>query len=299
MESGAGTDHLIVDPRIAIRALAALLCAGAFAGVAGGCGGSTAATLDPIAQAADATTRAGGAQVAMTVSMSAPALGSSPITITGAGDFNLAHGEGQLSFTLGGLPASAGAGSASFDELFAAGELYMRSSLFEGKLPGGAQWIKLDVAELASSIGVEPSSLTGGQQDPTEYLQELRASGGSVRVAGHEDVRGVPTTRYEGTIDLRRVGEQAPASNRAKLEKAIEALIHKSGVSSYPVSVWIDAHHLLRRMKLETPVPTTGGSATVEVELFGFGATPTVTPPPASETFDATKLSLQDLSSVG
>lgn len=287
----------MVNARNAARTLGTLLCTGALAAAVAGCG-STAATLDPIAQAADATTHTGGSQVAMTVRVSSPSLGSSPLSMNGNGTFNLESQEGQFSFSIEGLPASAGAGGASFTELYSKGDLYMRSSLLEGKLPNGAKWMKLDLASVLSSAGFDPSQLTSSE-NPAEYLQYLRDGGGSIKVVGSEAVRGVPTTHYQGSIDLRKVAEAAPSSDRAQLERTIEELTKKTGASSFPVSVWIDSHHLLRRMEMDIAIPGAGGSADVEIEYFGFGATPAVNPPPASETFDATQLSQQALSSAG
>ncbi len=282
----------MVNFRHAARMLGALLCTGAVAVAATGCG-STEATLDPIAQAADATTHAGGSQVAMTMTISTSA-SSSPISIKANGDFNLSNQEGQLDFSLEGLPASNPANGASFTELYSKGDLYMRSSLFEGKLPNGAKWMKVDLASVLSSAGFDPSQLTGGE-NPAGYLQYLRAGGASVKAVGSETIRGVATTRYDGSIDLRKAAEVAPSSDRAQLRRTMEGLIQKTGASSFPVSVWIDAHHLLRRMEMSVAVPGAGGSANIEIEYFGFGATSAVSPPPASETFDATQISKQAL----
>jgi hypothetical protein len=282
-------------------ALAALLCAGALAVAAGGCG-SSQATLDPVAQAAEATTHSGGSQIAMTVTVTAPGLGS-PLTVKGNGNFNMARKEGELLFNLEGLPPSAQlpSGPLSITELFKDGAIYMSSPLFEGKLPGGAKWMKLDLAKFESSLGLDPRQLTSGQSDPAQYLQYLRSAGGSVRAVGHETVRGTDTTRYEGSIDLNKAAEALPATDRAKLKEALKSLASQTGVSSIPVTVWVDAHHLIRRMSMKISIAAGGktGGATVDYELFGFGATPAVNPPASGETFDATKLSLQALSGGG
>ncbi len=280
------------------RALAPLLAALALALGAAGCGSSATTTLDPIAQAAKATTHSGGSQIMMTVSISSPQLGSSPVTVKGNGDFNQATEEGELFFTLNGLPASALAslpsGNLTITELYKSGVIYMSSPLFEGKLPGGAKWMKLDLAKFESSLGIDPQDLTSGQ-NPAQYLQFLQASGGVVKPAGTETVRGTPTTRYEGAIDLDKLAESIPSSNRAALQKSVQKLITQAGVSSFPVTVWIDHAHLIRRMQMKIPLGS-AGSASIDYELFGFGATPTVNPPSSSETFDATNLGLQGLS---
>jgi hypothetical protein len=279
-----------------------MLTAGAIGAAASGCG-SSQATLDPVAQAADATTHSGGSQVAMSVTVQAPQL-STPVTITGSGSFNMTRQEGQLSFAVQGLPAAAlahlPAGPLSITELFKAGVVYMSSPLLDGKLPGGARWLKLDLTKFESGLGIDVQQVTSGQSDPSQYLQYLRASGGSIKAVGHEPIRGTPTTRYEGSIDLGRAAESLPSPDRAKLEEAMHKLISQTGTGSLPVAVWIDAHHLVRRMSLKIPMPAGGQTgAAVVYELFGFGAGPGVNPPASSETFDATKLSLQALTGGG
>lgn len=289
--------------RSAPRTFAAMLAAGAIGVGAAGCG-SSAATFDPVAQAADATTHSGGSRVAMSVTVQDPELGT-PLTVTGNGSFNMARQEGALSFTVQGLPAAAlsqvPSGSLRIAELFKHGVVYVSSPLFDGKLPGGAKWMKLDLSKFESGLGIDVQQMTSGQSDPSQYLQFLRASGGTIKAVGHEPIRGTATTRYEGSIDLRKAAESLPSSDRAKLNEAMQKLISQSGVGSLPVAAWIDAHHLVRRMSLRIPLSAGGstGAVTVVYELFGFGATPAVNPPASGETFDATKLSLQALSGGG
>lgn len=280
-----------------------MLGAVALAAAASGCG-STRATIDPIAQAADVTTHSGGSQIAMTIAAEGTGL-PSELTIKGNGAFNMAREEGALSFLISGLPSAARAklpgGRLQMSELFKDGDIYIGSSLFAGKLPGGARWMKLDLAKLESDAGIDVQQLSSGESDPSQFLQYLRASGGTVKAVGHDALRGVQTTRYEGTIDLQKEAEQVPASNRAKVESTFKTLIAKTGVSTFPVTVWIDRHDRVRRLKTKVPVVENAatGSVDVDYELFGFAATPAVTVPPAGETFDATKLSAQSLSGGG
>src|SRR5689334_6226348 len=159
--------------RIALASLT--VTAGLAVGLAAsGCGAG--ATLDPVAHAADATTRAGGAQVSLSGGVAAPALGFS-LTLSGHGQFNFSAHEGSLALTLSGLPASAqaklGTSSLEMNELFKAGSVYVGSPLFTGKLPGGARWVRLDLARVGGALGLDPSSLMSGSADPSQFLQYL------------------------------------------------------------------------------------------------------------------------------
>ncbi len=285
--------------RSLIALLAALAAAVSLAALASGCG-STSATLDPVAQAAEATTRASGAEMAFTGTVSAPGL-TTPLTLAGGGHFNLASHEGELSLTMSGLPAAAtqklGGGQLSMTELFKASALYIGSPLFSGKLPGGVHWMKLDLTKVSQAIGLDPSSLTSGGANPAQYLDYLKAAGASTSVVGHESVRGVRTTHYAGTINLLKAAEAQPGTNVAQARKAFAQLAAEIGGADVPVQVWVDDHHLVRKLTLTLSIAHGGqqASTTIESEYFGFGPTPTVNVPAAGEAFDITPQALQGL----
>lgn len=265
----------------------------------GGCG-STTATIDPVAEAAIATTRAGGAQMSMRARMEIPGL-PGPLTLTGNGDFDFAAGEGEILSTVTGLPAAGPgalhAGSLQFTELFARDSLFMSSPLFAGKLPGGARWMRLDLAAVAQGVGLDARSLSSGQADPAKVLDYLRASGGPVTRVGENVLRGTQTTHYRGTIDLARLIGQSHSGNPAPLRASIEKLSSQAGPGTIPVEVWIDAHNLVRKMTMAVTDSSEGHrvGVTLELELFGFGATPTVNMPRGNEVYDATASSLAAL----
>jgi hypothetical protein len=274
----------------------------ALALASGGCG-SSGVTLDPVAQAADATSQAGGAHVALVAKVSATGL-SSPFTMSGEGFFNYTTREGMLTLELSGLPALGAAslaGGLHIQEMFKASTIYVGSSLFAGKLPGGARWIKLDVARVGQSLGFDFRQLSGGQSNPAEFLDYLKASAGAVTPVGHDLVRGVASTHYRATIDLRKVAGALPQASRAELQAALAKVIARSGVSSLPVDVWVDTHGLVRRIALTLSQPVGGQQLQfqVTIDLFGFGATPAVTPPRDGEVLDGTQAALAALGGSG
>ena len=59
---------------------------------------------------------------------------------------------------------------------------------------------------------------------------------------GKEDVRGVETTHYKGTIDLEEAVANAPAEQREQLERLLE----QSSVTDLPAEAWIDGDGYLR-----------------------------------------------------
>jgi hypothetical protein len=277
----------------AIAAIAAVLIS-----TSGGGGGA----LDPLAQAAETTTHAGGVQMSLKGSVTAPGL-PSQLTFSGEGSFNFKAREGALTMTIAGLPASVAStlngGSLQITELFKAASIYVSSPLLSDKLPGGAHWVKLNLARFGQAIGLDPSSLTSGGANPTQYLQYLKAAGGSSSIVGHDAVRGIATTHYAGKIDLLKAAEAQPGVDRSQLRQALQKLVSQMGLRSVPVDVWIDAHGLVRKVSLALSLQAGGQQVktAIDAEYHDFGPTQSITAPPASEVFDMTQQTLQSLSS--
>jgi hypothetical protein len=295
-------------PRMRLRSaagpVAPIAVAFALALSIGGCGSSGVVALDPVARAADATSRVGGAHIAITAQVEAAAL-STPFTMSGGGFFNYRTHEGMLSLQMSGLPGAAATtlppGPLQMEEIFKSSTIYVGSTLFAGKLPGGARWMKLDLSRFGQALGLNLEQLAGGQSNPAQFLEYLKASGGAVTVTGHELVGGVETTRYRGAIDLQKAAEVVPSSDRGRLRASLAKLAAQTGISSLPVEVWVDASGLVRRMSLALSFPASGESVQLRmrIELFGFGTTPAVAAPQKSEVFDATQTALGGLGAGG
>ena len=280
-----------------VAAIAAVVIAGAGSGAGGG-------TLDPVAQAAETTMRSGGAQMSMTGSVAVPGVPGA-ITLSGQGSFNFAADEGALTMAMGGLPSSLAArlhgAPLQLTELFKADVLYMGSPVFDGKLPGGARWVRLDLARFQRALGLDPSSLTSGGANPAQYLEYLKAAGGSSAIVGHERVRGVPTTHYSGRIDLLKAAEAEPGSDRSKVRSTFEKVIAQTGLRTLPVGVWIDGRGLVRKVAIRLAMTSAGHQATASIvtEYHDFGPTPSISVPSGAEVYDLTDQALQGLSLAG
>jgi hypothetical protein len=274
--------------------IASLLAAGA---LASGCGSSSNGTstsaggIGPVAEAADVTAREGGAKVALNGTVNSPTAGLS-MTINGNGSFNFKGHEGTFAMSIGGLPTAATealhTSSLDMSEVFKDGSAYVSSPLFAGKLPNNAKYVKIDLAQFSKTLGLNPSSLTGGGADPTQYLSELRSAGVDPKVVGHDTIRGVNTTRYAATIDLQKALE-AQGSSSTQAKEALKKISAAVG-GSLPVEAWIDEKGLLRKVSVKLDESVSGQSiaADVSAEYFDFGTTPTVSAPASSEVYDVT-----------
>ena len=147
----------------------------------------------------------------------------------------------------------------------------------------------------------DPIALTQDIAILEELRRNLRATGAGVTSIGRDRVRGVATTRYKGAIDLHKVADVLPSGNRDQLRAALDKVIAQTGTSSIPVEVWIDDHHVVRKMTLGFSLANSGQGLSVHmtIELFGFGPTPSVSAPASGEVFDATHVALSGLAAGG
>ena len=245
--------------------------------LATGCGGSALA-LDPVASAATKTEDAGSYKIDFDMSVSA---GGEDVHFTGDGFTDTSTGSADLDFGFSGLPSTIAAGGSATGQLILANdELYMELPVLQAELPGGKQWLELDLAKVAQETGRSLGSF--GRLDPQQWLQELLASG-QAKAVGQETVQGEQMTHYHADLDPSNLS-QVPASDRAQVGAALQQL----GVTTIPVDVWVDSNGLVRQEKLA--LAANGSSFSLTTDLSDFGTAVSVTPPPAADVFDATAL---------
>jgi hypothetical protein len=164
--------------------------------------------------------------------------------------------------------------------------MYIRSSLF-GLLPDGREWMSLDLAfgeDLESPLPADADA-----KGELELLEEVTGVG----KRGREVVRGVPTTRYAGTID---VSEQAERL-REQGGDGLSSLVEEKG-GPLRIEVWIDDDGLVRRMGYASSQPGVEGEGRTMIDMrmdfYDFGSTPEIEVPDPSEVFDATSLAREE-----
>jgi hypothetical protein len=224
------------------------------------------------------------------------------LPLSGSGVIDPRVRRGAISIDLSSF-AALGAGlpgGARVQEILAGPVVYMRAPFLGRLLPKGKTWLKLDVRALGQKLGINLNQLSQfGGGDPRQALDQLRAVSGDVKKLGKDTVRGVQTTHYRATIDLRRYVRLVPPAQRAQAEASVKRLIQLSGTSGFPEEIWIDSHRLVRRIRLTysfKPRNVPGNqkvSFDENLELFDFGASADVAPPPASQTVDLTQLATQ------
>jgi hypothetical protein len=203
--------------------------------------------------------------------------GIQTVTMSGSGDFQNDPNLGRMTIAVTGGPQAI-----SMREVLQGTTVYMTSDMFDGRLPGGKTWLKLDLQKAMKSLGVDFATLSS--QSPTDALARLRTSG-TVTKLGPQRLGGVATTHYSAILDADRV---------AKLTKSLGV-----SIAYGPVDVWVDAQGLVRRVHLTAVMDGSTGVPQAAMEmtmsLSSYGEHVDVTPPPDGETFDVTDLATQVL----
>lgn len=234
----------------------------------GGGGGSGPANA--VAAAAEKTQQQPGGRASIKAIIAVP--GNPDVTMTGRLVFNDEGARGVMR-----LPSK----SIVFEEITHGLVAYFRSDAF-GTLPGGKEWMSIDLSLGEHFEGPFPA---GG--DATSQLEALEAVGSDVQEVGEGTVRGLPTTRYRGTISPADSAQQSRENGLEKLASKVE----EDGVPAQ-FEAWIDAEGLVRRMRITISQPADHGDGPTDVDMwidfFDFGLEPKIEVPDPSEVFDAT-----------
>jgi hypothetical protein len=265
-------------------------------GVLAGCGyeessNSTSEDANALAAAFNKTNDAGTSRMSFRIRMDA---NGENVDFGGQGSFDYRRGRGRVDYDLTDLakvdPESVGIGKMTmvFDGLV----FYMQMEGVQSELPPGKRWLKLDLTKVGAGAGADLGGLSQLSQSPAQMLAYLRAASTEIEEVGTETVRGVQTTQYRATVDLRKAlelqVEQAPPKFREAMRRDMEESLSTTGLDSIPLDVWIDGEGLPRRMVADFDMTADGEEVHLEtaVELFDFGVRVSAPIPPADKVLD-------------
>jgi hypothetical protein len=273
---------------------AAALAPGAV--VASGCGAEEVAGVD-VAQAAQATAKKGTAAYTLTVKSSGLGL-PQPLDVKATGVTDLTQPRLSMRMDLASLLATAGvpAGGGPLELRIDGKDVFVRVPELPGlQVPGGKEWVGLDLGQLAESFGLDTAGLGSlVAVDPAAQLRALQQAGALDEV-GKEDVGGVQTTHLKGSYTVKQVIAGLPADQRAEAEKALAELRKVPGAGAQldrpvPVELWVDDQAVVHRVRTSQAVPAQqgvpAGKVDVVYELSDFGAKLDVSRP--ASVYDAT-----------
>ncbi len=294
------------------RRATALLAAAASATALAGCGGSSAAKDDAasgtpataapatefvLAKAATATEQARTAAVAIEQRISGAGL-PKPVELTAKGTTSLTRPELDLTYDLApllSLAGQSGTSDATARILVDGSRIDVKPPKISGfELPAGATWVRVDLRQAVTSLGLDPDALAATAQfDPASQLKRLQTLKG-VKRSGTATVDGTRVTRYVGSVTARDALATLPADQRAKIEKALTKL--SGGAQALgratQTEIDVDDQGLVRRQTTSSAIPDQGGAGAGKIDqtitYSDFGSTLAPPTPPAADVFDAT-----------
>jgi hypothetical protein len=264
---------------------------------AGRATGGSAAAAQAVRAAYTATVNAKTATFRLDATIHAKSASGSfqSTTITGWGQADFA----TKAFTLSVNAPSGG----TIKALLVHGTEYVQvPTAARSQIPGHKAWVSVDLNKVGQAkLGASFSQFAAAEnEDPTQALSQLLAVFSGVSNAGHATVAGVPTTEYRAQVSLEKVAAKVQAKEGARAAQAVRQEIKALGTATIPVQVWVDASHLVRQIRYQTPIPAAGtggptgsGKAVLTMTFTSFSAPLRLTPPPASQTADITNELLQ------
>lgn len=226
-------------------------------------GGSGGGPLNAIAKAAEITQREPGGRAVIKATVTSQG-STEGITESGTMTFDESgRARGELTVSV-----PTGDKEVSLVTVVDGAHTYTSSAALGNALPDGKKWMELNLAAAQKGSG-EPDPTSGG---PTEGLKILERVEDPEEI-GKEDIDGVPTTHYRGSL---------PTTG--------EVFGVKVAYSALDIDVWIDAQDRVRRMALDISGSIGGEQSRTQmsIDYVEFGRVPKIELPPADEVFNAT-----------
>ena len=263
---------------------------------AGSGGSANLVSGSAVAEAAEATARLPGASISMHMKMEMSGLPRA-IEMQMAGVQNnrgkTARMSGYYLNMPSQVPGAGAGGKVPVESVAITPRVYMKSPLLASQLPDGKQWLSYDLAKTGQQLGIGDPTQFNQSGDPMQALRNLRATSDRVERVGRERVRGVSTTHYRGTVDVRKLPDLLPAAKREEARRSIDRLIDLIGTDSYPMEIWVDDKRLVRRFRLNMDMKIAQAGdrhmkIDMTIDMFDFGPKPVAKAPPADEVYDVT-----------
>jgi hypothetical protein len=286
--------------RVQAFAAAAVLATGGGVAVSS-CGSDEGNGRVDVAAAAKTTAGKGTARMTMSMRMSGLGL-PDPISIKAQGVTALSEPRARLSIDLGPLLTLVGAPAGEdrdLEMILDGADVYVRPPRMEElTVPGGKQWVALDLEALAAAAGLPAAGLGALLSiDPASQLRALKAAK-RLEEVGKEEVDGAQTTHLRGSYRLSDLIAALPEGERDEARRALRALKRVGGEETgiddpVPEDIWVDEDDVTRRMRSASKVPAQAGapagSIVVSYVLRDFGARLDTGSPPAFDRYDATE----------
>jgi hypothetical protein len=133
-------------------------------------------------------------------------------------------------------------GAGNISEVIIGTAIYIKVSSLSAQL-GSKPWIKLSASSGGQLGALMHSLLQQASSGNLKSQAQLAKLVTGLRVAGHDTVGGVSTTRYDGSIDPNTALPHLPKALRAQFGTLLNQI-----QGNLKVSYWIDDQHLIRKL---------------------------------------------------
>jgi len=171
-----------------------------------------------------------------------------------------------------------GGRSVTLDEILTSRAIYLK---MPGVLPvpGGKPWAKVSLASLPNGMSLRKLFQQTQNGNPLTAMGSPSALSKFLRAAKHlkvvhdQNVGGVATTEYSGTLNLRSLIAQLPDAERK--------LLGSTRLRTIPFRVWIDHQHFMRKMVMRLAF----GKALISLtaNITSINKPVRIVPPPSSQ----------------
>jgi hypothetical protein len=265
--------------------------------VAAGCGGG--ASSKTLTDAADKTVHSSTLEASYDATLALASV-KGTISFKGSGVVDNARHRSRLSIDLANLASAAGGTGdlrvfRGVEVVDSSGDvvIYLRIPFYSQRLPRPKTWLKIDYGRTLRERGIAINSLTLNQ-DPGQYLEFLRAASGKVEKIGEEQIGGVSTKHYHGSIALLEYPQALAGPRRNVAEHVADRIVQLTKKSTFPTDVWVDEEGYVRQMTFDYGIPASDSTPQIDYKLTlrysGFGAQPSVGLPPPREVASSSAL---------
>ncbi len=242
----------------ALAVLAALLAVAGCSGESEESGSSSgAASGSAVADTAAKTAAASPASVEITGTLTPT--GSDPTSTKIEGAVDGETGNVTLTPSVGG--------AAAVTKIAHDGTVFYIQPAAGAEIPQGKKWVKIDIAQFSPGTRDLSGLLQFLQSDPIRLLGFVAAGMENPENVNTEDVNGVETTHYRGTVDAKQGAEAM-----TDLGEPFTQLVAEADFTEFTADLWIDEDGVTRRLIYEIPnsAAAGGGTAKTTIEFVDF-----------------------------
>ncbi|GAA2253342.1 lipoprotein [Streptomyces indiaensis] len=168
--------------------------------------------------------------------------------------------------------------------------MYLGGGAEMAKEMDGKKWLKFDLSGSDAAKEIDKmGSPTQAEQNPAAESTFLTGAK-DVKKVGSEEVEGVETTHYSGTVtldDLRASLKDEKAETRKQREKSIKQY-EKLGIDKFTMDMWVDGEDHTKQFRMKGQADK--GPMDMTITFLDYNKPVTVTAPPAKDVADLSEM---------